>query len=754
MRTSVEAKELTLFALYLAVRFPRIFAYATIDTYMSAERIIEPSIKQQFNKIEDRVVVNAIAARMARVQKDGEQIYTHETYIAEDSVMQTITEACAHAYEPGLSHDEVWQRAQAIAVQTTLCMAANLAASASKEGYKDAQDIAVETTRAAFAMRAIDQIMPTYGRCAEPYPFKSLWDDNSPSAQYLDEIRLLAQESLRSNGIVVRDEETGDIIPVADIITEQEVTVENINYSGLLEQIRELGTVSDPMVFSRKIQELSRPMLRLRTSEHITDEQLDSYLQTVQKSSRTGRFSTAAAILGLPRDYIATVWAKGEQGAETINNFIAEAATDTTESGGVRRPRQAFVTALRDYFPGGLSGDTARANKDMQTIRTAYENGHRFHTDTHPNLGKVYSPKQITEYNRMSTDMVGDVCREIFPDDLEFGAMFAENALRSLSPRAYKEDQTHFYSADLTKFTNAFCSHIDFFGVEAIKKLSESFDVGALDVMHRTQLSTLIQLTSGDNATVKRLRKQDTSLILFDAYGDYNQFVTGVLSQLATSNPAIGQVVVPLRREDDIQKSLALLKQHNVKFCTLMFVSHGSRGGSFINKGSERLCLLADPLKRTTGHDIYPIQENHYVPVRDLSLKRIVRDDMCLPRFASETSMPEQKRIIHVACYSDVGTKTRKSVAETSLSIVGKHAVVMGVPHVATVRARDRNGSGLYIYGPSRGAEEDKVNVGHNINVVALKGRSSAEWIRVNGKLKKRRVITPKRAQFDGRIVV
>lgn len=719
---------------------------------MSAERTIDPLMKQHFAKIEDQVVVDTIASKMERLHKGDKQIYTRGTFIAEDSIMGSISEACANVYEPGLSHEDVWLRAEELAVTIVLDVATGLAATAAGEEYNSTQALGVDVMRAAFAMRAIDKIAPIDNQDDTPSQFNRLWDDSLPAAKYLDDIRYLARQSLRDSGVVVRAEGTDEVIPVADTITELEVSIENIEYQNLIERVQALSTISDYYDFQREIKDLTQSMLRLRTSKHITNDQFGAYLSAVENASRPGQFTTAATIFGLPHDYIASLYTEKEYGGEVIDRLIAEEAHRIKESNAVMRPRREFIIALRDYFPGGLSGSAAKENADMQTLRTAYEAGVYLYTETLPNIGTIYSPRQAREYNRISREVVKDVCNEMFAENPLFAEKQAENMLRAFTPRTYVRGQSHF---DYNLFINAVtlaCEHVDSFGAEAIEELSQSFDVGALDVMSPRQLETLINLTSGNRTAIKRLRSQDTSLIFFDAYGDHNGAIMMAIEQLDTSNPNIGQVVVPLRRMDDISNILTLLKQHNVKFCTLVLAHHGREGTGTVNKGSEAFTLVADGLKNTQTPVADLTGDSQYIPMRKLPLRRIVRDDMCMPKFATETLMPKEKRIIHVSCYSDVGSEVRKSIAETSLTSVGKRAIVMGVSDVATISRQDRNGSGLRIFGPERGIQKNE-DTKHSTNVVVLKGRSRVEWIQVNGKLRKRRITTPKRTKFNGRII-
>lgn len=734
----------------------------------------DPIIKQHFDAIEDQVVADAIAQRMARIHDSDGSRYSHETHMGTHDSMQYIADACARVYQPDMTHEEIWRAGLRHCVSNALENAQKI-----EEGkLADAEGLNTEWDRsmsihAAIAMYAFERQSPTY----DPKCTQDIDPIILSMIPNLRETLARVTSHMRAFGTVLYDEASSKVTPLYTIALERRRELDQINYEKTLKGLlNPQGIPKERWESNEDYQRYKYDYMRIRNAD-MTYEQYDAFAAAVQQFTLAGHWANAAALRTLPKDYLADAYESHNEAAQTIE-LLLEAYLQSAPPDEEADPN--FYTVLHDYFPGGLTGDIARAHPLIQRLYAKHNGALNLLMDTLPTAEYVTGNGthiEVHDRNQLSRSIMQAAFREILGDDEKFAAEFYADVKKSVEPRTFnKQDKISHDELNDRHLLSRLQQLQARYGTETLKQLHSQFDLSAYDYLTDDDLDTLIGLQQGDPETIKRLQAKDVSLVMYDARGSDNRAIAYGLNQFVYDNPLLSRIAISWRRPTDFYRTVALLEQYNIQFCNLFFIAHGSQGSVSFNRGDESIRLssmatpLQDPIDRRAGPKTFHIS--------DSQLGRIVRDRMCLPKHAEQLSQPNKKRVVFANCYSDVEpTTTTKSIADIAATAIGNAQLWPQVPKpIRSLQSRatprrevdgtvdghvvgtanissfsERRGGGISLGGPARGESDSwDDNRVYRSNTVILTPYENRVWI---GGKQVGSNLSIKRSHLDERII-
>ena len=737
----------------------------------------DPIIKQHLDAIEDQTIAAAIANRMAQVHDSDGSRYSHETHIGTHDSMRYIADACARVYTPDMTHEEVWHAGLRHLVSKVLESAYSIDSKAlDKKALGDAEWDRSMSLHAAIAMYAFERQSSTKGN-DDMHEIDPIILSTVPN---LREALSRVTSHMRAFGTIVYDESKNEATPLYAIVAERGRELEQMNYQTVLKTLRDPSDVPrEGWEAEEDYKRNKYNYLRVRLAESITTEQYDTLLDAVRQFTLAGHPFNAAALRALPRDYLANAYEQDGKAAQILETIL-EAYIHGTIPGEI--PPQNFYTVLDDYFPGGLTGAAAQAHPLMKRLYDGHGSPLRLLMEAIPHveytLGRGTS-REIMTYNAAMRSIMRATFREILGDS-DFATSLYESVKDATEPRAYNrvdkqsldDQECHYLLVLLRELQQTY-------GTETLQQLHEQFDLSAYDYLTDRDIDTLLGLQRADPEVIKRLQSQDISLVMYDARGSHNRAIQQGMSRTDSNEPSQGRIPISWQQPSSFYRAISLLEQHNIQFCNLVFNAHGLPGGVYFNKGDSAIVLTSGPTSKeqTEGdtqlsHRAGPLR----LSIDESQLGRIVRDRMCLPKFAETQGMPVKKRIIFANCYSDVEPNAQhQSIAEIASRAIGRaqlwHEPSKPLRSRATPRrpaddtvdsiiigtvnttANIATADGPRLVGPGRG-EPDEFDQGkaYTPNTILLTPAVNHVWMG-GKKMPGRGTLSIKRSYYDGKII-
>lgn len=693
---------------------------------MTKERIVKPVVHQHLEKIEDQIVVDAIASKMGKYHDNDGQIYSHETGTSTQYAMSAIADACARAYTEGMSHEEVWQKAQAQSVEDAIVT-----------GWKAMRDLGEDTpegegsggqneilrcTSAALHMYALDRQMGVITE-EDDTPIDTLLDLAVP--RMLRGIIKSQLVTMRRNGIIAQDGEH-EPVSVAEVIERRPQEKRHEAWRRSMEKAHDsYADYEDDVAIRHTYTALYA--LRNERDPDVLDETCGRTLEFIDTLYGDSQSMALAALPQLPEEYLKTLYSKDGEDTRRFEAMLERAYGEDGNFHG------RMLWKLQNYLPGGLTGEVAKAHPVIKKLRARYDSDASLLCAALPDMPSLVHPEEAAAYNDHMRDMIGNICVATFPD-AEFARRYASDMIRSFEPRLWEHNEEfdfHAYKNDdrarvMSAVMNKLQRMTRTFGAERLMKLHERFDLGAIDVFSETDIKMLDILERGDPKEIAALREKDVTLVMFDAYGDHNNGMKSIADQLNIRDSTHERILMPWRKLDDFHESLATLRHHNVKPCTIAIANHGNPGAMGFNKGPEAFYIVSD---MSVARDLELMQNSLY-DMQQSQLEIIARRFMSLPRHTSSTGQP-RKRWILASCASDGKPESDAvSVAEMGVRMINQVDVsVIATEDYATVRAGE-DALGLHMFGNRTSVDEDSQTPWES-NMVELRIDPASAWIRV-----------------------
>lgn len=700
---------------------------------MTKERIVKPIVHQHLDTIEDQIVVDAIATKMGKYHDEKGPAYSHETGRSDHHAMRCIAEACASVYEEGMDHERVWQTAQEQCTDAAIGLGWSYMREIKEQGdgsEATRKEILLNVS-AALYMFALDYQMGVAPSVAEADEFTTvdaLFDTDLPSIvrdTIASEIRYM-----REHGIVADD---GDhtAIAVADVISQRprEIRYEawrsNMEkaFDGMPEEQDQYAKYQD-----RGVINLTQRALEALAYEHDSDVFRGPCEQTLEFVATYYGDNTdmAAAVLhSIPDAYVAGLYGQETEAAQIFENILQRATDSDYDMEG------HTLWKLHQYLPGGLTGDAAKQHPVIEKLRAQYRDDSSFLAAALPEMPGLRYPDATPAFNQHMREMMTDICTSLFPDP-NFARQYAQDMARSFEPRLFAKDETTGYAAyensdeqkTMQVIINRLTRIVKAYGAERFMELTHTFDLGAIDVFSPKDIEILDILERGDPSEIAMLRQQDTTLIMFDAYGDHNGAMRIIADQLNIRDTHHERMLVAWRHLPDFHETLAMLRRYGVKPSTIVIANHGDPGIMSFNKGAESFQIVSDMSVARPELGVHHPYDMSYS-----QMATVARHFMSEPRYPRYTTGKhgQRKRIVLASCASDSGpNEITPSVAEMGVRIINQADVsVIATEDYATVFDGETS-RGLYMRGNR--TDEDYTNPRRS-NMVELSIDPTSAWI-------------------------
>lgn len=735
----------------------------------------QPIIKQHFDQIEDKAVVDTIGARMERVHDDGGKLYSHERYISLAHPLKVIAKTCADAYSPGHTHEQTWAAAQALLVHDILKLADE--ADDKVVGVDYDQLMIEEAMLAVFSMYTMDQ---QDGRTA-PGDASAIDQLFTHRSEVVRRALFNTTEEAATDGLIAVDPDGRNDLAVADVINHRKHEVTQNSYAELMSVLTSPPPTTESPGYAAyemgtKLYALQGALNTIKDSPVISSEQQAALIIAIgEATTRLDSPVAFKALAAIPNAYLHDLYAAAP---DHLPKKAFEGLIDKAPEGidHYLYAKQCLIQAIDQYFPRGIASQEARQYAGVEALSKQAGGYPGLILETLPISHKLdrrssIPKEEIASHNEGTHIAIKRFCNEILREEQNPDAvpLYTMAMIDSLQPRKYTLDRQYFCSTKVKDTLQSLQSKVDTVGADEFLKLHDSFDLAAQDLMTHSDIATLIGLQDGDPAVIEKLKSQDVTLMPFDVYGDYNDSGKNIMTQLDNSPEQVGRIALPLTKVDDLSHMTDLLAKRGVGFCSLVFSMHGSPGFMSFNKGFRQVRIHSTPSRgpaSTDGDDSFP-EDIIHADVLQLRLPHIVRDSMIMPKFATELGMPDKKRIIYAVCSSDVGSNDTPSISESSIDqLPGRDTVVVGTENVTNINIGQSSLlPGLYMTGHPRGVTYDHIKDRHSdpdtSNMTILQRvplpKSERTWIQVqteNHTVKRKRRTSVERDRLEQRLVV
>jgi len=669
--------------------------------------------------------VDAIASKMGKYRDKDGQIYSHETGTSTQYAMSAIADACARAYIDGMTHEEVWQRAQRMCVEKALATSRKAMRDLGEdtpEGEGNRSTEILQYTSAALHMYALDRQMGVVTQEDET-PINALFGTRIP--RILKGIVKSQLAHTENCGIVAQDGEH-EPVAVAEVIRRRphEIRYEDWRYD--MDQAHKCWEKYDDIP-AISYTRTALYGINYEDDPEILEETCGRTLEFISMLYGDSESMAVATLPQMPERYLATLY---KQDGEAKQRFeaILQLAYDTKEGFDSHT-----LWKLHNYFPGGLTGEAAKAHPVIEQLRARYKDDAELLCAALPNMPPVVDPEEVARYNSQMRSMMTDISHTIFPD-AAFAQRYAEDMIRSFEPRHWTHDDDYDYhgyenrdgSRTMQAIMNKLRQSSRTNGAERLMALHERFNLGAIDVFSPRDVQVLDALDRGDPAEITAMREKDVTLVMFDAYGDHNNVVKSVTDQLNIRDSHHERILIPWCKPEDLNKTLAMLRRNGIKPCTIAIANHGDPGVMAFNKGAEGFQIVSD---MSLANDP-KMGLNRPYDLSHAQLETIARRFMSLPRYSASTREPRKQWIL-ASCASDRKPEGEAlSIAETGTRIINQADVSVIATEDYTSVMGGENSLGLHMFGNRTSVEEGKHNPEES-NLVELRIDPTSEWIRI-----------------------
>lgn len=720
------------------------------------------STERHFARIDNVLVKTALVDSLSQLQRSGEPIHDNVHNWAQDPYISRIIGLYAESYstDETLTHPEIWQKAKAEAVRRALDYSSRLEGkSISQSSGEDADDannkLDEKTKRAhekyalerakkrnelalehyyktAVAMSAIDQFSGVVGP-----------DDDDPSDELLmsasgpiTKARHTADREWRCSGTVMTT-------PGASAICLSTLTHnrrEQITFNRASRAIADFkaGANANTLAWTLASYNFSKAL------NHGASLDLGKYNKLVA-SIADGEFSvdhTLDFLVSIPCDAMSTIYTHGDDKAKS---FIIGVLSRYSAANKHKKywPFIKYTKLLDSCLPGGLMSNTTRNEPLAQELRADFKGDdvEMLIDALKRNFdGNPHELWQTAEHNTKSRDTMRAIFEALFAGDPR-AAQFSERHIRSITPRAYSDDeQPNYDNFRVAAGIKTITKHVANIGAKAFLDLHERFDLGAADIMTEDDIIVLHGLLVKDPDILQRLRSTDVSLVFFDAYGDEVSAMQIILQQLDTPAPDTTRIVMPFVQTADFEQTWAMLGDEQIKPCSLIFNMHGSPSQMHCNKGDEYFIIAGEDLPRPMSWKSDHVKTPKLF-LNNSTIASAVATAMQQPRFETVRAQTPNKRIVFASCSSDKSLRTFrknanhwKSIAEATASAINQPDVsIVASEDIATVNPRDA-GQGLFMFGYKRGqyVETPPGKTPYKSNMVELTAKDRDGWVRIN----------------------
>ncbi|HRC28172.1 MAG TPA: hypothetical protein PKV96_02175 [Candidatus Saccharimonas sp.] len=680
---------------------------------MASERVLTTPVKQSFDKIEDSIVVDAIGNRMQHIHDSDGSLYDHETHHATHSIMYSIAEACAQAYQPGDSHEEVWRRAQ------EQC----LAQASQQDPDTDTQEQQPLIT--AFAMYALDRrdgyVLDDSHKAIDEFIYRH------------PNLARKAADKAWAEGLVTY---TPDGEPPAQSVEnaintrKRELRTETI--AGLFESMDRLAKPEEQESQWGEDRHLEDWCIRLNSMGGLmSDREVTEYIKRITEIPESspdlgyafGAITSQQLLAGVRDTCDKAVW---EKFGILLLSCAAQNDIRTQDNS------DSVLTALNGYFPGGLTGDEARSHPEIQALAESAGSYAELLIRAIPPTNfetSTGNPDQTINYNAAAIGVQHQLCRHLF-ETPGFATRFSCRMADSLTPRKYTPEGI--YNAGFAGTLRRLVILHEKFGAHALERLHKTIDIGAIDMFTENDVATWLGLLDDDSTVIQRLQASDVSVIPFDSYGSTNEAMAVTLHLLRPTNDTSSRVIVPWTRPSDLYRALILLKKRNVQFCNLVFSLHGNPSRMSAGTGFDGFTIQSTARVSDVYWDHRP-----KLNIDQSQIRRIVSEYMCGAKHVGGPSAFGKKRIIFASCYSDVSTELTPSVAEATLTeSADTNTIVLGTDDITSVHFDPyQDTRGILLFGRRKGDPLDMEPTTSNVTKLELSGSSG--WIKRRPRVKR-----------------
>lgn len=631
---------------------------------------------------------------------DFEQGTTNERGAAIKAAMQLITETYVYNDQGALDAEVVWDE-----TLWHIACAADLALTEIDEAYHNAPErvwfkdkllaeSALHATIAACAMYTIDcALKPDEAESC----FSSI-DILVKGKRAADGYMLSSALGFcRSNNLRVKVNE-GRSLAVIDQINERRQTIAKNLYDDAFFAIEDIADADTNDEAMERIYSTQEDFNYLRYTQPLPAVQWNRYLQKLADATATGNPTVIEALGAVPAWYMELLTTNDTDTNQTFMTII-DNYTASIEAREIA-PSPTFLLAVDSYFPNGIYSDEAKRHPSLAKmserlpdVLSTYKLILRGMDDDPPQNSRASNNYNVTIKQIVEHFLHASL------DDKEFAASYAQDMNTSITQRKNANKMDTLDPEKITPLLEQFTQLQAKIGAENFQATHDVFNLAAIDHFNPQTLSTLVGIATNDERALRRLRKCDLSLVMFDAFGSDNEAIVSISKQLQSNSRLSEKIMVPWKNKSDFYRTLALLKKRHLKFCNLVFAAHGKPGAVGYGRGRERFYM-------TSNNQVFTARKP--LEVDKSSIQRVVAEYMCRPQHAQHLSTPAIKRIIVAACSSDATNgKDVPSVAESLLTRVDdKKISVIGTANVAYVDDSDVNGRGLRMTGHQRGVHD------------------------------------------------
>lgn len=698
---------------------------------MATERMIAPIVHQHLERIEDQIVVDAIASKMGKYHDEKGPIYDHETGSSDHHAMRCIAEACAEVYEVGMDHEEVWRVAQERCVATAMRLGGNFMLQTEEQdtGKDDICETIFRNASAALYMFALDYQMDNLVSIREAAyigtPGDRLLATDAPCI--VRDIVASEVRYMRKHGMAV-DDGVHDTASVADIVAGRPRELRHEMWRANMEKAYdEIADEDDTYAEYKQRAAINHTRMALETLAFETDsealrEPCERTLAFVDTYFGDNNRMAAAVLHSIPDTYVTSLYGQNGVAAQQFERVLQHA----NESGGDIEGHALWK--LHRYLPGGLVGEAAKQHRVIQQLREHYRSDAAFLAAALPEMPPIHHPEATAEFNQHMREMMTSICESLFPDP-QFAQRYAEDMARSFEPRLWVQEASIGYVAyennnnykTMQVIMNRLLRTVDTYGPERFMEIANKFDLGAIDVLSVRDIEVLDALERGDESIIATMRQQDVTLVMFDAYGDHNGAMQNIADQLNIRDRNHERILMPWRRLPDFHETLAMLRRYGIKPCTIAIANHGEPGVMAFNKGPESFQIISD---MSVARSLPGIQ--HPYDMNYSQLATITRHFMSEPRHPSPRRQP-QKRWILASCASDSAPEDDiPSVAEKGIRMINQSNVSVIATEDYAELSGNETGKGLLMKG-NRAGQHNRRPI--TSNMVELSIDPSVEWI-------------------------
>lgn len=366
---------------------------------------------------------------------------------------------------------------------------------------------------------------------------------------------------------------------------------------------------------------------------------------------------------------------QGADGEESQLKRYLEAPTYT--DGG----RYAKLNMLLDIHDEELAGRYMRPGQDkafdmlreeIGPARVAYLEAFR-QSEKLPTEPENETPEAVVEFNSRYAHHLEnffDAAIKLPDDVVDRFSLAASSRMKYVSDHGH---QSYYNRTEMRSSMLRMAENVDSVGSETLTRLHREMGVVNFDKYKPEDLKNLQKLLDADPAFINHLQNGDVTVVLADAYGDYNGALSNSFDIYRV--PSGRSLMFELGNPSDIYRHMIRLKQLNVRPSTVAVHAHGAPG----------MTAFGQPgLNGKTGHSFNVVSSkdfvggNRDVVLGDTKLDRLLSDEFMQPSRAIDDheTAEGKRRVILASCKGDAPFADTVNTSAEEIAKIGTYSTL------------------------------------------------------------------------------